>query len=157
MTGATSGIIPGLKRNTSYYVLCHVQDPPGNEDDNLRLQTARTKSDDVPPDFGGIVAVDNITASSVEVVWTAATDNQTSSESIVYDVFLSQEEDGFDFEMDEPSSTTEPGATQIAIEDLDPNTMYYVVVLARDEGENRVRTAASPRRRWPSRPGSASR
>lgn len=137
VTGASSGIIPGLERNTSYFVLCRAQDPSGNEDDNLRFQTARTKSDDVPPEFGGIVAVDNITASSVEVVWTTATDNQTPSESIVYDVFLAQEEDGFDFETDEPWMTTEPGATQIAIEDLEPNTAYYVVVLARDEGENR--------------------
>lgn len=136
VTGATSGVIPGLKRDTSYYVLCRAQDPSGNEDGNLRMQTARTKSDDVPPDFGGITAVGEVTATSVELVWTAATDNQTPSEDIVYDVFMVQTDEEFDFE-GEPLVTTDPGATDVVVDGLNPNTSYFFVVLARDEGENR--------------------
>lgn len=136
VTGATSGVVAGLDRDTAYYVLCRAEDPSGNVDANERVQSARTKDDDVAPAFGGILTMENVTSSSVDVSWLPATDNQTPTEDIVYDVFLASESGGFDFD-GEPWVTSEPGATGMTVEALDPNTTYYMVVLARDDGANR--------------------
>lgn len=137
VTGGTSGIISGLDRDTAYYVLCRAEDPSGNTDENERTQLARTKDDDEPPVFGGIIALNNITSTSVDLSWVAATDNKTEPEDLVYDVFVSKSPGDFDFEQGEPWAVSEPGATGITVEALDPNTTYYLVVLARDEGANR--------------------
>jgi hypothetical protein len=134
---ATSGTIPGLKRDTQYYVLCRAEDGSGNEDQNLRIQSARTKDDDVPPDFGGIIALSNLSSTTLDLSWVAATDNKTATKDIVYDVFVSKTSGDFDFEEGEPWVTSPAGATGITVEALDPNTTYYFVVVARDEGGNR--------------------
>lgn len=135
--GATSGIIPGLARDTQYYVLCRAEDGSGNEDQNLRVQSARTKDDDVPPEFGGIIALSNVSSTTLDLSWVAATDNKTAAADIVYDVFVSKTSGDFDFEEGEPWVTSPAGATGITVEALDPNTTYYFVVVARDEGANR--------------------
>jgi len=136
VTGETTAIVPGLGRDTSYFVVCRAVDPSDNSDDNMRLQSAKTKADDVAPDFDGVVVVDNVTTFTADLSWTPATDNLSKPKNIVYDVFLSETSGEFDLES-KPFATSPPGASGLTLTELSSNTNYYLIVLARDEGENR--------------------
>lgn len=136
IVGGSSGAVTGLAPDTRYYIVCRAMDPSGNEEENTRTQFDTTKDDDVPPVFGGIVAVENLSAETLDLTWNAASDNQSLPEDLVYRVYLSDSEDGHDFEVDEPWAESQPGATSVAVQDLESKTEYFIVVIAVDEAGN---------------------
>jgi len=142
--GGSSGIVSGLDPDVEYYVICRAKDSSGNTEENTRLQSARTKDDDQPPVFAGITQVENIGAESLDLVWNAATDNQTAAENIVYRLYLSDTADGHDFE-EAPYLESAPGAVSIAVQDLTSRTEYFLIVVAVDEAGNQSEpSSASP-------------
>lgn len=144
VTGETSAIVPNLERATKYYVVCRAEDAGGNEDENFRLQSATTKADDVPPEFDGNVNLVTLGATTLEISWTEATDNQTAEKDIVYDVYLASEDDPSTLDLvNDVFQSSAPGATSMTVEGLDPNTAYFVFLSARDDGDNRSELGSS--------------
>lgn len=140
--GGESLQVTGLKRDQKYYLICRAEDASGNEEENTRTQSARTKKDGEPPEFGGIIATANLGANSVDLQWNEAIDVQTVAEDMVYDVFVADAEDGFDFES-APLISSEPGATAVTVSELNSNTAYFFQVLARDLAGNQSEPAAA--------------
>ena len=134
-TGVLVGVVTGLKPATSYVFVCRARDLSNNEDTNTAERTASTPVDTTPPTFAGITSVSNVTATQVQLNWAAATDPQTASADIVYDVFQSTTAGGEVF-TGPPSATSTPGATSIVLTNLPPSTKLYWVVRARDQAAN---------------------
>jgi hypothetical protein len=136
IVGGNRGVVTGLEADTRYYIVCRAMDPSGNEEENTRTQFDKTKDDDVPPVFGGIVSVENLSSTSLDLTWNEATDNQTPGEDIFYRVYLSDSVDGHNFETDEPVLETAPGAVSTTIQDLTSRTNYFAIVVAVDNANN---------------------
>jgi hypothetical protein len=134
-TGGTAGLVGGLKPNTTYYFVCRARDLSNNEDTNTFERTATTPVDTTPPTFAGVTGVTNVTATSAELDWTAATDPQTPSPQIVYDVFQATSAGGEAFSL-APTATSAAGATSIMLTNLPPSSTLYWVVRARDLAQN---------------------
>ncbi len=133
--GGTQGFVEGLEKSEKYYIICRAEDPSGNEEENSRLASATTKSDDQPPTFAGIQLIENLGANQLDVIWQSATDNQTQPENIVYQAYFATSAEGLDLE-GAPQVTSLPGASAMTIPDLISNTKYFLVVLAKDEAGN---------------------
>ena len=132
--GATSGVVPGLKPETTYNFVCRAADEAMNEDTNISFRTATTLADNRPPVFKGIT---NIVpeATTVTLTWDDATDNETAAEQIQYIVYQSTDPN--------PKMTgvvispgPELGAHSISIGDLTSNTTYFWAVAAQDSAGN---------------------
>jgi hypothetical protein len=84
----------------------------------------------IPGPAGGSVR------SSYRLTWQPATDNDTPSAAIVYDVYQATAPGGEDFSR--PTHSTAPGATSFVTAELPADSAYYFVVRARDAAGNRV-------------------
>jgi hypothetical protein len=127
--------LTGLAAATDYYVVCRARDASGNQDKNLSQKGARTPDDIAPPTFAGVEGVANLTTTSLELTWTAAVDEVTSTAQIVYDVYQASEAGMEDFTA--PTLTTAEGATSAKISGLATGRKYFFVVRARDKAGNR--------------------
>jgi hypothetical protein len=134
-TGASVGVVTMLHPATSYYFVCRARDLSGNEDANTSERTATTPVDTTPPTFAGLTSITGVTATSVQLDWMPATDPQTPTAQIVYDVFQSTTQGGEVFTMP-PAATSTPGATSITLSNLQPSSTLYWVVRARDLAGN---------------------
>ncbi len=76
-----------------------------------------------------------MTATGVQLNWLAATDPETPSSEIVYDVFQATTSGGEVFTA-APAATSTPGALSIALSNLPPSSTLYWVVRARDLAGN---------------------
>ncbi|MCC6646424.1 MAG: fibronectin type III domain-containing protein [Polyangiaceae bacterium] len=134
--GGTSGVVTGLKSATSYFFVCRAADASGNEEKNKQERSAKTLEDNTPPTFKGLAKISNLTASSVDLEWEAATDDKTAPADLVYDVFQATAAGTEDFTKP-PLATSAPGATTLTVPNLKSATTYYFVVRARDKAGNR--------------------
>lgn len=134
-TTGTMGVVQGLTQATTYYVVCRARDLSNNSDTNKSERTATTLSDGVPPTFAGLTSISNQTATTVDLNWAAATDDQTAQGDIVYDVYQASAPGGEVFTQ-QPTATSNAGATSITISGLTSATQYYWVVRARDRAGN---------------------
>jgi hypothetical protein len=134
-TGVSVGVVTELKPSTTYYFVCRARDLSNNEDANTSERSATTPVDTTPPTFAGLSAITNVTATSVQLNWLAATDPQTPSSEIVYDVFQATTAGGEAFTA-APTATSAPGATSISLSNLPPSSVLYWVVRARDLAGN---------------------
>jgi hypothetical protein len=132
--GGVIGVVDGLNPKTVYYLVCRAQDSSGNEDQNISFRQILTKEDSEPPVFGGITGVVP-QATSAEVSWTPAEDDQTLQEEIVYLLYQSTQAD--------PITTGTlitpgpvPGASNFTVTELDSRTQYYWAVRASDRAGN---------------------
>lgn len=91
--------------------------------------------DNEPPGFAGIETATGISNSQIQLTWTAATDNVTSSDDIVYEVYRGASEDTVDFST--PVHTTEAGVTTFTVFGLNPGVTYWFGVRALDLEGNR--------------------
>ncbi len=134
--GTTTYLISGLAPSTEYHFVVRAEDAAGNEDDNEVEQTVTTgtMADTTPPNFAGIASAVTKTSVMIELNWAAATDDQTDSAAIVYDIWVSTTDAGQVF-TDPPAVTSAPGATAYNFDGLDPNTKYFFVVRARNIAE----------------------
>ena len=71
---------------------------------------------------------------TIDVNWTAATDDTDLSSAIVYDVFTSTTSGCFDYST--PTQTTAAGAVTATVSSLTSNTTYFFVVRAQDTSGN---------------------
>jgi hypothetical protein len=134
-TGGNGVEVEDLDASTTYYFVCRATDASANEDLNTAERLARTGDDGTPPVFGGVDAVvTNVTAKTVELSWTAALDDKSPENQLVYDVYRATTAGAQNFEM--PFATSEPGAVSITLQQLAPNTSLFVVVRARDKAGN---------------------
>jgi hypothetical protein len=134
----TGGLVDGLKSGTTYYLVCRAHDLSNNEDQNTFARVATTAVDSQPPVFAGATGTRNATPSTVDLYWnTPATDDQTPTAQIVYVAYQAKMVGG---EMVDagaaPVATSDPGATFMTIQGLDPDTKYYWIVRAEDRAGN---------------------
>ena len=134
--GATSYTVTGLNPDTSYKYVVRAMDEIGNVDSNMVEMEATTLQtpDTNPPTFGGLESATALSPTEVGLQWSAATDDRTPSEDIVYLIYMAMISGGQDFNT--PSATTSPGATTYTLAGLSPETMYCSVVRARDGAGN---------------------
>ena len=132
VAGATTYQVTGLTSDITYYYVVRARDTDGNIDDNT-VELSVT-ADGEPPAFGGITSVTIDGDGTMTLSWSAATDDLTAQEDIVYLVYRSASSGTQDF--DSPTDTTAAGAVTYQATGLDSGTTYYFVVQARDEAGN---------------------
>lgn len=93
------------------------------------------EEDTTPPTFDGLVSATGVSNTQIELLWEAATDDQTDAADLVYDVYQAEAETGISYAT--PTHTTGGGATSLTVFGLQPGTTYYFVVRARDLAGNR--------------------
>jgi hypothetical protein len=129
VVGGNRGSVTGLDRSSTYYVICRAEDPSGNEEENSRPVSADTADDGEPPTFDGITTTTNLGTRSVDLVWEPATDDQTPSDEIIYDVYVRRESESPQYDSAFAQTT---GSGGISLVDLDSNTKYFASVITQD-------------------------
>jgi hypothetical protein len=89
--------------------------------------------DIVPPVFYGLSSIDDVTETSLVLLWDPASDDKTTQNNIQYLIFISQTPNNQNFNA---PSITVTGTTYANISGLNPNSTYYFVVKAKDEAGN---------------------
>jgi hypothetical protein len=146
-TGVSVGTVTQLKPATTYYFVCRARDLSNNEDSNTAQRSAATPADTTPPTFAGLTSVSGVTATSATLNWAAASDTQTPTAQIVYDIFQATSAGGETFTgagdagaedagAITPTITSPPGATSITLTNLPPSSTLYWVVRSRDLAGN---------------------
>jgi chitodextrinase len=149
--GVTTAVISRLEPGTEYRAAVRARDPAGNLSTPSEEVIARTVSaeDHEPPTSPGAVAieVDPAAPRALTVRWEPAKDRPDPTAPVLYNVYVALESGAQDFNL--PAMTTAAGATEASVENLEPDTEYFVVVRAMDttgnEEDNRVE-APAPRR-----------
>jgi hypothetical protein len=132
-TGKVSSTVTGIASNTTWHFVCRARDFSGNREANLSERVAKTLVDSTPPTFGGLTATDfDASARTVRLSWAPGSDDKTTSDQLVYDVYEGKAPGAEVFSTPRASST--PGALSVLVSDLEPDTMLYWVVRARDQG-----------------------
>ncbi len=137
--GETFAFVSGLSAATSYRVAVAAVDAIGNSSplsDSVEVTTPpENRCDPIPPSFDGLesAATDPTFPTRASLAWTEATDNETRSEDIRYDLFFALVSGGQDF--DAPTLTV-VGTDAAVVETLVPDTLYFVVVRAVDASDN---------------------
>ena len=91
--------------------------------------------DDVtPPTFLGPRVATAVDDHSVQISWDAATDDQSTSAQITYQVFVATTADGIDYK--KAAATTPAGALGALVAGLKPSVQYFVAVRATDRAGN---------------------
>jgi hypothetical protein len=151
--GGTTGRIHGLNAATRYRLVCRAKDAAGNEDANRAAQVIETKSDGQPPTFTGAATLVP-GATTVDLTWPQAHDNETADKDIVYRVYASADSGAEPFSkapiatISGATGMTVPKESLTKITASDPdlqkaisgghvsNTKFYFVVRAVDEAGN---------------------
>jgi hypothetical protein len=145
--GATSFPVTNLAVSTKYYFVVRAKDTSGNVDTNTVEKSATTAAspDVTPPTFAGLSSAIATTDQSIDLSWTAATDDYSQPADIVYDIFVAGAAGGEAYAS--PSFTTVAGATNFTVTGLLPLTKSYFVVRARDvvgnQNKNTVEKSAT--------------
>ncbi|MGE5677166.1 MAG: choice-of-anchor D domain-containing protein [Pseudomonadota bacterium] len=143
--GLTEIAITGLSPETTYYMNVLVRDEAGNKA-IYQMGTADTvEADDTEaPEAGnsGRIETGNVTASSIDLEWDAATDNSTAQADLQYRVVYSKEDD-IDTLNGALNNGTEAqdwtaALTELTADGLDSDTLYYFNVIAADEAGNKT-------------------
>lgn len=127
-SGASSVTVSGLSPNTTYSFTVKARDAAGNVSAASAAVSATTMAEDVPdtepPTAPSGLTVTGKTSNSVNLSWTASTDNVSVTG---YEVYVNG--------ASAPSTTT-TGATTATVSGLVPNTSYSFTVKARDASGN---------------------
>ncbi|MDH5327800.1 MAG: fibronectin type III domain-containing protein [Gammaproteobacteria bacterium] len=119
-------LITGLDDYTNYYFVVRAKDQAGNLDGNLNERSTRTP-DGTAPTFAGLASATAVSASEILLSWEPASDNVTTSENIIYEIYHSS------IHLSIPDYTSPRGATSFLVSGLSDFRTYYFVVRARDE------------------------
>jgi hypothetical protein len=140
--GGTSFTVMNLAASTTYYFVVRARDTSGNEDANIIQVSATTGPAAVvsPPTFAGATSATATSDSTIVLSWAAATDSNTPSADIAYDVYEAVASGAEEYGSG-PEFTTPLGATTFAVTGLQPLETVYFVVRARDlEGNEDTNT-----------------
>ncbi|MBJ6362358.1 fibronectin type III domain-containing protein [Paenibacillus sp. GCM10012307] len=119
--GVTTFIVTGLQTNSSFVFTVKAQDAAGNL--SLASNSLTASTDIVAPTPPGSLSVTDRTATSISLVWTAATDNIGVVEYVIYD--------------GENQLVSLPGIqTNYVLTGLSLNTMHKLTVKAKDAAGN---------------------
>ncbi len=99
----------------------------------LRFTTTST-GDAGAPTFDGLQSVEGVDTSTVRLVWNAATDFETPASDLLYHAYLATESGGQDY--DDPTLTSDPGATELEVGGLSLGSDYWAVVRVEDGDGN---------------------
>lgn len=133
--GANSVLLTGLAPGSDYFVVVRAVNGAGEEDQNKVEKSAKPLADTKAPTFDGATKAETFDGSAVKLSWTAAKDDITAGEGIVYQVYVASESGKQNLTV--PSYVSTPGATSIVVKGLPkPKTKYYFVVRARDAAGN---------------------
>ncbi|TCO69050.1 fibronectin type III domain-containing protein [Marinisporobacter balticus] len=149
----TSATVTGLNENTTYYFNVLVKDEAGN----IAAYTAASKAtllsaDTTEPTVGngGTITASNETANSVDVSWTAGSDDRTAEGNLSYKVVYATTDNinsVADIETSANGTVAKDWTANInnfQVTGLTENTTYYFNVLVKDEAGNiAVYTVAS--------------
>ena len=91
--------------------------------------------DTLPPEFDGVVRAEAVSSAEIDLFWSAAVDEGSPSDAIIYSVFVSTEAGGHDFS--QANYVAAAGTTSLRVGGLAAATDYYFVVRAEDEAGNR--------------------
>lgn len=133
--GAGRHLVTGLSPETRYYFIVRAVDAAKNRDQNtIQLSAVTEPADEEPPTFAGIEDLQSQSPRSLSVTWSAASDSISGSAGISYEIFVATQSGDQDFE--DPLLVTSQGQTKAELINLSPDTLYFVVVRARDEAQN---------------------
>lgn len=122
--------VPGL----DFYYVARAIDDQGQEDDNDVEVSARS-TDESPPEFGGVRAVEVAGSTSISISWGEAYDKPVPADQLIYHVYVAADRQP-DPDADDPILTTDPGVRSVVVGDLTPLTTYFVLVRVEDPDEN---------------------
>ena len=97
--------------------------------------TINLDHDAFPPVFSGLSTITEVTATTMVLNWSPATDNMTAQAKIQYLIYRATSPAGEDF-TNQTYVALSPGDTSYTVRDLQPATTYYFVVRAMDEQGN---------------------
>jgi hypothetical protein len=135
--GITQMVIRGLNAAVAHYFIVRARDEAGNRDMNTKEVAVLVDgvTDATSPTFGGASSVTRLSGTEAKVEWFAASDDQSTPNQIVYDVYTSRFPGAHDFS--KPTATSDSGATSFTLTGLTAGVDYFVVVRARDAAGNR--------------------
>lgn len=90
--------------------------------------------DTTGPTFSGVASLEEAGMTKLVINWNAATDNASSSNNIIYNVYLATSAGAQNYTM--PTTSSAPGDTSVVVTGLTANTSYFIVVRAEDEAMN---------------------
>lgn len=133
--GATSYSVGKLAVSTRYYFVVRAKDQAGNVDSNKAEVSATTlaTSDTAPPNFSGLASA-SAAGTSINLSWTAASDNASTAAQLTYLIYQASAAGGENYAS--PTYTTAAGATSYSVAGLNPSMSYYFVVRAQDAAGN---------------------
>lgn len=135
VTGAVKCTISGLNQNTSYEVSVIAVDEAGNESATYTIgkfkteKAADVKAPTLPADK--TIAVSNITPTSADLKWSAASDEETPTDKLSYTISVTKKGTSVS-----NIAGTVVGKTEFALTGLEQNTEYEIDVCATDEAGN---------------------
>ena len=134
--GASSIVMGGLPVSTERFYVVRVRDSTGNTDGNTNEVSAVTPAvgDQNAPTFAGVTGVETVSGSTLRATWAAASDDVSQARSLEYRVYVAESSGGQTF--GSPSATSDPGAGEVLVSGLNPETDYHVVVRAVDQAGN---------------------
>ncbi|MBU1410048.1 fibronectin type III domain-containing protein [Myxococcota bacterium] len=92
-------------------------------------------ADTNPPVFAGLISATGLSNTQIELSWGAASDDVTSAENLVYDVYQAAAAGEINYAS--PTYTSSAGASGFTVFGLTPGTTYWFAVRARDAAGNR--------------------
>lgn len=133
--GATQVSVDGLQPGTTYAVTVRARNTGGAADGNNVQQSATTPPDVTAPSFSGLASAANPGHTSLDLSWSAASDDVTPASDIVYQVCRSTTSGACALSFS-ATYTPGPGATSFTPTDLTPGVTYSFVARAVDSHGN---------------------
>ncbi len=145
--GALSDTVMRLDAGTAYRFAIQASDSLGNLSlpSNEVIASTRSTTDGEPPEFAGIerLEVNLASPTTLKAVWSPGRDRPDPLAPLLYNVYLATESGKQDFSV--PAIISAPGATEVIIKGLLPDTEYFVIVRAMDaEGNEEMNTVEAP-------------
>ncbi|MBL4889693.1 MAG: fibronectin type III domain-containing protein [Candidatus Lindowbacteria bacterium] len=130
--GAVKHEFTDVEEDRFYFVVVRARDESGNREKNTRQVSTWSEDQEIPL-FEGLRRAREVAEGTIALSWEAASDNRTSVDDMIYDIYVAAHSGRQDF-MSDPVATSSPGVKRHLLElPNDPLPIYYIVVKARDE------------------------